>query len=594
MKMDDAIPTVPETRKFTVDESIIGDLITKQAGSLSKAIIELVMNSVDAGATKIDIRIDEEGFSVKDDGKGFVGRTEVLNFFERFGTPHQEGDALFGRFRIGRGQIMAFARCQWRSGTFQMDTDFRGKGTEYEFLENLDTHYGCTVKGSFYGGPDDRGSSYWWRPYELEKSLAYLGVKIDLNGERISKDIDAMEWEINHDLFYFSEDVWGDRLEIYSAGVYVCDFPKRAFGRCGVLVTKKPIAVNFARNAILEDECPSWKHITTILQESVAKRRPASRLIKAEDRETEYHLFLDGKTDVFEFIRLRLLEDVDGNVFSFSSISKDIVNIVSASERRMPLSEHINAQDTCFVFAPHESRRFSGDLEWFYGTTRKNEAQYICDLINAVHDRLKAVKDDISFLDPRHEKLHEILDWTGRITVHVRFDELESRFPTTRKALPLSALGEEETELFREIKRASNEIHGEVYDFLCRTGKISEADSFPLRKLTLGDSLGSALAWTDGASFIAIDIAYLKKMYLRFDDGVFDLILTVLHEYCHLDSDIDDHSHDKAFYELYHNVLNYQYKSMFDVSYRTSKRLYNRLVKKDVKINSESTKRYGK
>ncbi|HRY04314.1 MAG TPA: ATP-binding protein, partial [Beijerinckiaceae bacterium] len=104
---------------FTVDPAIIRSLIREQASTVEKAIAELVMNAVDAGADEIHIAVDQAGFTVRDNGRGFASRNEILTCFRRFGAPHVAGDATFGRFRIGRGQIMHWARCSWRSNTFE-------------------------------------------------------------------------------------------------------------------------------------------------------------------------------------------------------------------------------------------------------------------------------------------------------------------------------------------------------------------------------------------------------------------------------------------------------------------------------------------
>ncbi|WP_413037995.1 ATP-binding protein, partial [Pseudomonas savastanoi] len=62
-------------------------MIHSQAGSIGKAIIELVMNSVDADATALRLTMTKEGFHCADDGRGFASREDVLRYFGRFGTP---------------------------------------------------------------------------------------------------------------------------------------------------------------------------------------------------------------------------------------------------------------------------------------------------------------------------------------------------------------------------------------------------------------------------------------------------------------------------------------------------------------------------
>ncbi|HHQ2716965.1 TPA: hypothetical protein ACSPMB_002848, partial [Pseudomonas aeruginosa] len=57
-----------ERRQFTIHPAVIKTLINEQAGSLSKAFAELVMNAVDAGATSVCIAADpKEGtFQISD------------------------------------------------------------------------------------------------------------------------------------------------------------------------------------------------------------------------------------------------------------------------------------------------------------------------------------------------------------------------------------------------------------------------------------------------------------------------------------------------------------------------------------------------
>ena len=143
-------PNKSEKRKFTIDPDIIFSIIKAQTGSLDKAIAELIMNSIDAGATKVELEITDTNFVIKDDGKGFKSKTEIIQWFERFGTKHVEGDAKFGRFRMGRGQALSFAKTVWESGVFRMEVDIKGKGLDYELHEVDENITGCTIKGTFY------------------------------------------------------------------------------------------------------------------------------------------------------------------------------------------------------------------------------------------------------------------------------------------------------------------------------------------------------------------------------------------------------------------------------------------------------------
>ena len=123
--------THPEKREFKLHKDILWSIIQSQSGTLGKAVLELVMNSIDAGATSVDITLSGKNISVSDDGKGFTNRGEIEQFFETFGTPHTKGDATYGRFRMGRGQIMAFSKNDWQSGEFAMQVDIKNCGLNY-------------------------------------------------------------------------------------------------------------------------------------------------------------------------------------------------------------------------------------------------------------------------------------------------------------------------------------------------------------------------------------------------------------------------------------------------------------------------------
>ena len=91
----------PERREFRMDPALLWSVIESQAGSAEKALLEAIMNAVDAGATRCDITLSETGYSVQDDGGGFKSRDDIEQFFETFGTPHKDGDgAVYGTYRM--------------------------------------------------------------------------------------------------------------------------------------------------------------------------------------------------------------------------------------------------------------------------------------------------------------------------------------------------------------------------------------------------------------------------------------------------------------------------------------------------------------
>ena len=73
-----------EQRQFRMHPDQLFSVIKNQAGTISKAVLELVMNSIDAGATLVDIKMDRQTVSVTDDGKGAA---RMISIFRNSESP---------------------------------------------------------------------------------------------------------------------------------------------------------------------------------------------------------------------------------------------------------------------------------------------------------------------------------------------------------------------------------------------------------------------------------------------------------------------------------------------------------------------------
>lgn len=146
--------TQPVVKRFTVAASIIQHLINAQAGMLEKALMEGVMNSIDAGATQVDVTIDRQGFTVRDNGKGFKDIAEVDAYFGTFGFDHttaeEAGKRTYGRFGIGRGQMWKFASTVWHTGPLLLDVNTRERGLDYIVTTAPKDAGGTVITGTFY------------------------------------------------------------------------------------------------------------------------------------------------------------------------------------------------------------------------------------------------------------------------------------------------------------------------------------------------------------------------------------------------------------------------------------------------------------
>ena len=250
-----------ERRSFRMDPALLWSVIKSQAGTLAKAVLELVMNSIDAGGTKVLITLNTRQLVVEDDGRGFQSRKEIEDWFETFGTPHEAGDARWGKFRMGRGQAMAFTRNVWRSGAFQMRVDIRDLGLAYDLVDDLPLHKGCRVDGELYEAlqPSDLIRTI----DNLRALCKYTPVPVFVNGEQISLDPTKEKWTLEDDDAYYLLRDSTRNMQVYNLGVHCKDFWSGEMGIGGVVVSKQALNVNFARNDILVSECPVYKRIAS-------------------------------------------------------------------------------------------------------------------------------------------------------------------------------------------------------------------------------------------------------------------------------------------------------------------------------------------
>lgn len=148
---------VAERKHLKMHTKLLLDVIKRQAGTLHKAILEGVMNAIEAGATRVDVNFTETPtpkLIISDNGKGIQTVADIEQFFETFGTPHNESEGkVWAQFRMGRGQLFSFGKNVWTTGTFRMTVDIDRMGLEYELNQNLQQYNGCYIDIDLYASP---------------------------------------------------------------------------------------------------------------------------------------------------------------------------------------------------------------------------------------------------------------------------------------------------------------------------------------------------------------------------------------------------------------------------------------------------------
>lgn len=495
---------------FTMDPNLLVSVIKSQAGTLSKAILEGIMNSVDAGASRIDVTLTTEEFVIEDNGKGFTSEEEIVNWFGRFGTPHVEGDAVFGRFRMGRGQLMAFASTTWRSGPFSMTVDLEKTGMAYGLHKHPEVHKGCRIEGKLYNPLMD----YRLRDLltELKKYVAYMPKPVYVNGELFGASAARLKtWTFEDDDAWYKVVQDSDELLVYNQGAYVETMGAWRLGAGGIVVSKRPLEVNFARNSVMEDTCPVWKKIVLKLAGVVlAKLSHAKKLSDGERKFLARRLSTLKRFPNELWKQVKVLTDPSGRHLAL----KDLKNYTRFA--------YVSEQDS-FACALH----------------RENSTFVVTDMLLTrfgcctLEEWLKQIQE----LDP---------NLLGEGFEVVSTDELLKQGLGSAKTLATDGLSRKERAALAALTWLNQELALQL-----RMADLTRNH----REILVGthDS-GRFVAWTDGKSYITVNKRHLKLLD-RGLDGVLEWLHTLVHEYMHDTDDSESHSHDVVFYRKFHDAL---------------------------------------
>lgn len=532
---------------FELDPQIIHHIIYSQAGSIGKAIIELIMNSVDAKASYAELTISKEGFTCRDDGSGFVSREDVIRYFGRFGTPHEEGDATYGRFRLGRGQVMAHASTIWSSNYWQMIVDTQKTGYSYDLEELSEKLEGCYITGTWYEPLTDE--EYMSTIQEIRDLIRYTPIKVSLNGSLISKDPKKERWDFEDDFAYYR--VKEDRpVSIYNQGVLVRNDASHNWGIGGIIVSKKAIGLNVSRTEILRKTCPVWKPIEKqfkkLAEEALAKmgdhrkteaRRDkyAKALLNCDPKigeifkKEEVITILPGKKHITMYEFLRKTHYTHKDKFTIVEDGYDIPKGEVIASQGITIVVHSQTLDR---FNCYNALDFQESLDRIIG--------YILDLKNSDSMAIDK-KQYIDYIS------NEIL----RVPEVLCFKTLSDAFVTKTKLVSEKSLDKETRRAWTALKWCLQQYAGACM------GEPRYSDGRLHYKanhmhILLGDS-NIASAWTDNKSYIAFNIDVVKKLKTNALPTVSRIFAFLEHEISH-EGDSIDAGHDDAFHQKYHDI----------------------------------------
>lgn len=523
-----------EKRRFGMHQNLLYDVILRQAGTLQKAILEGVMNGIDAGASTCAVTLDTHRFSITDDGHGFQSRQEIEDFFEMFGTPHTEGDAVYGRFRMGRGQMMAFGRNIWRSRAFKMHVDIKKAGLDYELFSREDDHDGTQIEVDLYDPimPSDLERIKG----ELRRFVAWAQIPVTLNGELISQAPDTAKWGFEDDNAYYSLSSDRQQLAVYNLGVLVNSFSSGRFGMGGTIVSKRQLDVNFARNDV-QSTCPVFKAVSAHIKKETGKGLKKKVKLTDAERDMLVHDFLAGDMDSDTASKLRCLTDVNGRNWPISKLAQlphKFSNRLVVAERGDQMIETAQRRGIVFSIDDTTLERFGASDGQAFINRVATSAQMIVDQDRASQSFSATYQLGhlASQLAPEVEVVERdmLRDFVSDDYIALADNELTPDFKVM-----LAAIERGYAQMITALNRAQYEDR-----------------RFASRQIRLGKS-DTALAWTDGTQTIWIDVEH-ARLLRRGYSGAFQIATTLLHEMLHEGPDTGTHQHDFAFYQTFHDM----------------------------------------
>lgn len=525
-------------RQFTVSPHIIYSLIKAQAGSLGKAVLECVMNSVDAGATQVDIRMTPTTIQIVDNGKGFASLEEIETCFDVFGFEHDEGSRTYGQFGIGRAQLWNFCTTLWRTNTFSMDVDIKKKGLDYDLREGLPMEPGLTIKGSFYTRQSTKDILVFEK--EIAELARYAQCELTVNGTRVDQDPAKERW--THE----TPDAWvrlkeTGLLTVYNLGVKVKDYPGYTFGGGGVVVTKPGVrlSLNMARNDILVTECKVWKRIKPFLQNEADKAASKKSVRMTEEQIANLiERAVAGEVGLADIEKRKLLMDIQGKQWTlrqFFDRARQPGQMLTVAPRGTSAAEVAHRLNYGIVLAPITLTRFG------------------VDTVKGFHERLltiMAFKDATSRYESYDTQKVKALVVTEQHTdvsrlVNDRFETVADKDTTPHERALLKALSATQRKLLDAMKAA---------------GVVDNEEQFKARSLHAGES-EVARGWTfpaltsTGRGRIVLERRVLDNARYGLS-GILSIAHLMAHEYLHEGDDTVTHEHDLEFYERYHDAMN--------------------------------------
>ena len=546
-----------EKRDLAMHPKLLMDTIKRQAGTLQKAVLEGIMNALEAGSPEVNIEflIDKDNnarLSIIDSGIGIETKEEMISHFETFGTPHDASEnTTWKQFRMGRGQMFAFGRNTWRTSTFQMEVDIEGEGLTYVLHENMVHVKGCQIDIDLYRNPIGYSHTSVNQFKEcITEQIKFIEGKIFFNGEQINTPASECNWDFEDDNSYYMFNI-GTDFSVYNLGAFVMKPSSYTMGMMGIAVSKQQLKVNFARNDIQHD-CGIYNDMKEVIKKNrIKKIRQTRRNLNSWERQATLKDLRDGSQELQDIQTLSLIPTAQGKYITLNAIRKF-------------------KQQWCF--APLGDR---------YADKLMEREQAICLSEDILTDLGYTGKKSnfFTWLTDSDSRYHYgNTEWEDITTLYVDYKSLREGVSDSYSTLPNKKYTATERRIVQILQNMN-----------CWSG----------RRILLGFS-DTASAWTDGSTYICIDRNWLKSKSVTWGRDISKILVTMAHEMAHDNDSRGTHIHGPAFYENMVVILESNFSPTIycaDFQYRVKRsKIEEKRVReeaKELKVKAKIDKRLG-
>jgi hypothetical protein len=348
------------------------------------------------------------------------------------------------------------------------------------------------------------------------------------------------KWDFQDDDAYYQFNTGVD-FKVYNLGAYVMNASLHEIGMMGIIVSKRQLKVNFARNDVQHD-CQVYKNALAIVKQNrIKKTRKASRRLNSWERLTTLKDLRDGGQRLEDIQTLALIPTAQGKHVSLNVIRK-------------------MKQEWCF--APLGDRFADRLME-------REQAICIDESImeNLGYDGIKS-RFFTWLTGNENREVYGNDEWENICILYADFDEMSKGINDTYETIPAKKYTPTERRIINVLQNQG-----------CWNG----------RQILMGYS-DTAAGWTNGSSYICIERNWLKGKSVTWGNDIAKIQMLLCHEMAHDDDSRGTHIHGPEFYENMVRIMEKGYSPIAHCADFKDAMVKSKVAEKRAKENAKRQK----